>query len=55
MQACVVAVGSDRRILAFGRLNDKVAESYEVEKGMSKMNGAKAPGLEHCQGKFLRK
>ena len=39
----------------FGRLNDIEVESCEVEEGMSKMKGGKAPGLDRCTGEFLRK
>ena len=45
VQASVVAVGGDRRMPVFGRLNDRGVESYEVEEGMSKMRGGKASGL----------
>ena len=44
MQASVVAVGGDRRMTVFGRLNYIGVKSYEGEEGMSKMKGGKAPG-----------
>ena len=46
VQANVVAIGGDRRMPMFGRLNDRVVESYEVEEVMSKMKGGKAPELD---------
>ena len=51
----VVAVGGDRRMPVFGKLNDRGVESYEVEDGMSKIKGGKAPGLDQCAVEFLRK
>ena len=45
LQVSVVAVGGDRRMPVFGRLNDRGVESCEVEEGMNKMKGGKAPGL----------
>ena len=42
LQASVVAVGRDRRMLVLGRLNGKGVESYEVEELMSSMKGGKA-------------
>ena len=48
VQASVVAVGGDRRMLVFGRLNDRRMESCEVEEGMSKVKGGKAPWLNQC-------
>ena len=55
VQANVVAVGSDRKMLVFGRLNDRGVESCEVEEGMCKMKSGKAPGLDQCSLEFLRK
>ena len=55
VQASVVAVGGDRRMPVFGRLNDRGVESYEVEEGMNKMKGGKAPGLDQCAVEILRK
>ena len=46
VQASVVVIGGDRRMPVFGRLNDRAVESYEVDEGMSKMKGEKAPGLD---------
>ena len=48
VHASVVAVGGDRRMPVFGRLNDRGVESYEVEEGMSKMKGGKAQGSDQC-------
>ena len=55
VQASVVAVGGDRRMPLFGRLNDRGVESYEVEEGMSKIKCGKAPGLNQCEVGFLKK
>ena len=52
VQASVVAIGGDRRMLVFGRLNDRWVESSELEKGMSKIKGGKAPGLDQCAVDF---
>ena len=37
----------------FGVLNDRGVESYEMEEGMSKMEGEKAPGLDQCTVDFF--
>ena len=55
VQASVVAVSGHRRMPVVGRLNDRRVESYEVEEGMSKIKGGKAPGLDQCAAEFLRK
>ena len=55
VQASIVALGGARRMPVFGRLNDGGVESYEVEEGMSKMKGGKAPGLDQCAVEFVRK
>ena len=52
MQAIVVAVGGDRRMAVFGRLNDRGVKSYEVEEGMSKLKGGTAPELDQCAVDF---
>ena len=39
VQASVVAVGGDIRMPVFGMLNNRWAESYNVEEVMSKMKG----------------
>ena len=52
VQASVMAVNDDRRMPVFGRLNYRGVESYEVEEGMSKMKGGKAPGLDQCAVEF---
>ena len=46
VQASTVAVGGDRRMPVFVRLNDRGVESYEVELGMSKMKGGEARRVE---------
>ena len=51
----IVAVGGDRRMPVFGRLNDREVESCEVEEGMSKMKGGNAPRLDQYAVQFLRK
>ena len=50
-----MAVGADRKMPVFGRLNDRGVESCEVEEGMNKMKGGKAPGLDQCAEKILKK
>ena len=39
VHASVVVVGGDRRLPVFGMLNNRWAESYNVEEVMSKMKG----------------
>ena len=46
VQANVVAVGDDRSMPVFVRLNVIGVESCEVEEGMSQMKGGKASGLD---------
>ena len=46
VQASVVAVGGDRRMPVIGRLNVRGVESNEVEEGLSKIKGRKAPRLD---------
>ena len=55
VQASVVAVGCDRRMPVYGRLNDRGLESCEVEEGRRNMKGGKAQGLDQCAVEFLRK
>ena len=55
VQASVVAVGGDRRMPVLGSQNVRGVESYEVEEGMSKIKGGKAPRLNQCAVEFLRK
>ena len=55
VEASVVAVDGDKRMPVFGRLNDRGVENYEVEEGISKMKGGKAPGLDQSVVEFLRK
>ena len=50
-----MVVGGDRSMPVFGMLNDRGVESYEVEEGMSKMKGGKAPGMDQCAVEFFRK
>ena len=38
----------------FCRLNIRGVESYEVEEGLSKLKGEKAPGLEQCAVAFIK-
>ena len=52
LQASIVAVGGNRRMPVFGRLNGRGEKSYEVEEGMSKMKGGKAPRLDQCTVDF---
>ena len=49
-----MAIGLDKRMPVFGRLNDRGGESYEVEERLSEMKG-KVPGLDHCEIEFFRK
>ena len=49
----IVALGGDRMVPMFGRLNDSKVESYEVEERLSKMKGEKAPVLDQCTVEFL--
>ena len=50
-----MAVGGDKRMPVFGRLNDRGVKSYEVEEAMSKVKGGKAPGLDKSAVEFLKK
>ena len=55
VQASFVALGGDKMMAVFGRLNDRGVKCCEVEEGRSKMKGGKKPGLDQCSVKFLRK
>ena len=55
MQASVVALGWNRSMFLFGRINDREEESYEEDEGMSKMKDDKFSGLDQCLVEFLRK
>ena len=48
VQESILAVGGDRRMPVFGRLNDRGVESYEVGEGLSTLTEGKAPGLDQC-------
>ena len=50
LQASVAAVGSDRMMPVFGRLNDKGVEERKIN-----MKGGEVPGLDLCSVNFLRK
>ena len=45
IQATIAAIGGDRRMPVFGRLNDGGVESYEVEEGFNNLKDGKAPWL----------